>query len=340
MHRFSPRSRWQHAIAMMAGLAMLAAACGGGEEEPVEEPEVDVEEPAADVEAPEAETETPEEGVEEEPAEETGGEAAETESELLAQLREEGVIRVGIANEVPYGYEDEEGNVTGEAPEVARRVMEELGVPEIDATVVEFGNLIGGLQAGQYDMIAAGMYINAERAEQILFSDPDYCVGEAFAVPEGNPLGLSDFESVVETPEATIAILSGGVEEGYAETAGVPPEQIELFTDVNAQYDALEAGRVDAVTGTSLTVRTQAEAREGIEATESFFPVDEEGEEILGCGGFGFRQENQAFRDAFNRELNRLQEEGELLPIIAEFGFAEEDIERAQELTVEDLTSQ
>jgi polar amino acid transport system substrate-binding protein len=220
---------------------------------------------------------------------------------------------------------------------VAKAVLAELGIDEVEANVVEFGQLIGGLQAGQYDLIAAGMYINEERAEQILFSDPDYCVGEAFAVPEGNPDNLSDFESVIDS-DATIAILAGGVEEGYAEIAGVPDDQIELFNDVNAQYDALEAGRVDAVTGTSLTVLTQVEAMDGFEATESFFPVDENGEEILGCGGFGFRNDDQEFRDAFNDELNRLQDEGELLPIIADFGFAEEDIERAQDLTVEDLT--
>jgi polar amino acid transport system substrate-binding protein len=269
----------------------------------------------------------------------TDGETAAG-GDLLAQLQERGVVKVGIANEVPYGYENEAGEVTGEAPEVARRVLQELGIEEIDAQVVDFGSLIGGLQAGQFDMIAAGMFINAERAEQILFSDPDYCVGEAFAVPEGNPQGLTDYQSVAENPDVTIAILSGAVEEGYAETAGVPDDQIELFTDVNAQYDALAAGRVDAVTGTSLTVRTQAEAREGIEATESFFPLDENGEEILGCGGFGFRFENQAFRDAFNDKLNELQEQGEILPIIEEFGFAPEDIERAEDLTVEDLTEQ
>ena len=80
---------------------------------------------------------------------------------------------------------------------MAKLVLAELGIDEVEATVVDFSALISGLQAGQFDMIAAGMYINADRAEQILFSDPDYCVGEAFAVPDGNPAGLTDFESVV-----------------------------------------------------------------------------------------------------------------------------------------------
>ncbi len=269
---------------------------------------------------------------------EAGGDGGDGGGDLLASLQESGSITVGIANEVPYGYQDEDGTATGEAPEVARAVLGEMGITEVEAEVVDFGALISGLQAGQFDMIAAGMYINADRAEQILFSDPDYCIGEALAVPEGNPLGLSDFESVVATPEATIAILSGAVEEGYAETAGVPDNQIELFGDVNAQYDALSSGRVDAVTGTSLTIKTQVDSRGGLEVTESFFPLDEDGEEILGCGGFGFRNDNQAFRDAYNDQLNSMQEAGELIDIITQFGFAAEDVERAQELTVSDLT--
>jgi polar amino acid transport system substrate-binding protein len=311
--------------AAATSLALLAAACGG------DAAEDDAGDDVAD-EAEDTEADTDGDATEDDAAEEDA-EASGT----LAELQESGSITIGIANEEPYGFQDDDGNITGEAPEVARVVLGELGIEEINAEIVDFGALIGGLQAGQFDMIAAGMYITPDRAEQILFSDPDYCIGEAFAVPEGNPDGLETFETVAENPDITIAILSGAVEEGYAETAGIPADQIELFADVNAQYDALEAGRVDAVTGTSLTIINQVENRDGFEATDPFFPLDENGEEILGCGGFGFRNDDQEFRDAFNDELNRLQDEGELLPIIADFGFAEGDIERAQELTVEDF---
>ena len=82
----------------------------------------------------------------------------------LASYQENG-ITIGIANEIPYGYEDEEtGEVTGEAPEVARVVLDELGITDREFVVVEFGALIGGLQAGNFDMIAAGMYIGPPRS--------------------------------------------------------------------------------------------------------------------------------------------------------------------------------
>jgi polar amino acid transport system substrate-binding protein len=244
-------------------------------------------------------------------------------------------VRIGIANEVPYGYEDEAGNVTGEAPEVAKAVLANLGIDDVDAVVVEFGTLIPGLQAGQFDMIAAGMFITPDRAEQIIFSDPDYCVSNAFAVADGNPLGVSDFQSIIDSG-ATLAVLSGAVDEGYAVDSGVPDDQIERFSDVNAQYDALAAGRVDAVSGTALTVNTQADAREGIEATPGFFPVID-GVEQVGCGGFGFL--DQGFRDAFNAELKNLQADGTVEEIVTGFGFAAADVEKAAALTADELST-
>ncbi|MCO8128901.1 transporter substrate-binding domain-containing protein [Acidimicrobiia bacterium EGI L10123] len=185
----------------------------------------------------------------------------ESGSGTLAELQEAGSITIGIANEVPFGFTGEDGEATGIAPDVAKAVLAELGITEVEANVVEFGQLIGGLQAGQYDLIAAGMYINEERAEQILFSDPDYCIAEGLAVPAGNPEGIVDYNSFVDNPDLTLAVATGTVEVGYAEDAGIPDDQLQVFADIDSMYAALEAGEVDAVTGTAATVQRQVDAR-------------------------------------------------------------------------------
>ena len=290
---------------LLALLALVVAACGGGD----------------------AETTTT--------TSDTDQTTAPTAEGLLADLISSGTVRIGIANEVPYGYEDEDGNVTGEAPEVAKAVLANLGIANVEAVVVDFGTLIPGLQAGQFDMIAAGMFITPDRAQQIIFSDPDYCISNAFAVAEGNPLGITDFQSIIDSG-ATLAVLSGAVDEGYAVDSGVPEDQIDRFSDVNAQYDALAAGRVDAVSGTALTVNTQAAARSGMDATPGFFPVID-GVEQVGCGGFGFL--DQGFRDAFNAELKNLQADGTVMEIVTSFGFAAEDVEKAASLTAAELAN-
>ena len=257
---------------------------------------------------------------------------------LLAELQDRGSITIGIANEVPFGFVGDDGQATGIAPDVARAVLAELGIDDVDAQVVEFGNLIGGLQAGQRDLIAAGMYITPARAEQILFSDPDYCVAEGLAVASGNPLGIVDYQSVVDNPDIVLAAATGTVEVDYAEDAGVPDNQLEIFADIDSMYDALVAGEVDAVTGTAATVERQVAARSGIEAVEPFFPTDADGNEVLPCGGYGFRTGDTDFRDAFNDVLNQFREDGTTMDIITAYDdFSDADVERANALTVDDF---
>ena len=106
----------------------------------------------------------------------------------LDRVMREGVIRVG--NENPYAFAKPDGTLSGEAVEVARAVFEDMGIGEMEGVLTEFGSLIPGLQAGRFDVITAGMYVNPNRCEQVLFADPEYKIGEALIVAAGNPLDL------------------------------------------------------------------------------------------------------------------------------------------------------
>lgn len=180
---------------------------------------------------------------------------------LLEELQASGSITIGVANEVPFGSVGTDGEPTGIAPDVAKAVLAEMGIENVDAQVTEFGQLISGLQAGTFDMISAGMYITDERAAQVLFADPDYCVAEGLAVPAGNPNGIENYQSFVENPDLTLAVASGTVEVGYAEDAGIPDSQLSVFSSIQDMYAALAAGEVDAVSGTAATVQIQVESR-------------------------------------------------------------------------------
>ena len=150
----------------------------------------------------------------------------------LDRIQRTGVVRVGYANEAPYAYMDSESSsLTGEAPEILRRIMAELGVDEVEGVLTEFGALIPGLKAKRFDIIAAGMYITPERCEQIAFSNPSYTIGEAFVVMQGNPLDLHSFEDVREHESATLGVMAGAVEHGYAKDLGIPEDRIVVFPD-------------------------------------------------------------------------------------------------------------
>jgi len=85
-----------------------------------------------------------------------------------------GVVRVGIANEYPYGFKNSDGSLSGEAIEVARVIFNRLGIPAMEGVEKEFGSLIPSLQDGSFDVITAGMWIRPERCQQVLFADPEY----------------------------------------------------------------------------------------------------------------------------------------------------------------------
>jgi polar amino acid transport system substrate-binding protein len=252
--------------------------------------------------------------------------------DLLDRLRAQGVVRLGIAGEIPFGYIDKDGRLTGEAPELARVIFKRLGVDRVQPVPTEFGSLIPGLNSQQFDVVAAGMYINPERCEQVLFSDPDYQMLDSFIVRKGNPLGLHDYRDVVEK-KAKFATGTGYAEIQYAVEAGYEEGDILIVPDQVAGLNAVEAGRVDVFAGTALTTREVVKKSAKAEVTEPFTPLVD-GKPHIDGGGFAFRRTETALRDAFNAELHELKKSGELLRILRPFGFTEAEM---TDLTAKEL---
>ena len=98
------------------------------------------------------------------------------------------------------------------------------------------------------------MYINPERCAQVIFSDPDYQMLDAFIVRKGNPKNLHDYKDVVEA-KAKFATGTGYAEIQYAVEAGYKESDILIVPDQVAGLNAVEAGRVDVFAGTALTTR-------------------------------------------------------------------------------------
>lgn len=243
----------------------------------------------------------------------------------LEEARAAGYIRVGFANEAPFGYATTAGELTGEAPEVARHILSKLGIPEVDGVLTEFGSLIPGLQAGRFDIIAAGMFINPTRCEQIAFSEPSYGIGQALLVPTGNPLGLMTYDDIAKNPEIRLGVMAGAVEKGYAESSGVAADQISAFPDGPSGVAAVRTDRIDAFALTSLSIAnlaTTAGPDAGVESAPPFDTVA--GESVKGHGAFGFRREDTDLLEAFNKELVAFLGTPEHLALVTPFGFGKD----------------
>jgi len=239
----------------------------------------------------------------------------------LERAQDSGSVTIGLANEVPYAYRDEAGNLTGEAVEVARAVFAELGIPEIEGVIVEFGSLIPGLQAGRFDVVTAGMYITPARCEQVAFANPEYSIGEGIVVPEGNPMEIDAYADIAADPDIRVGTGAGWVEYDYLVASGVSEDQIVTFPDAPTGMGGLNADRIDVFAGTSLTMRNIAERTNGVEFVEDFQDPIIDGGPVRSYGAAAFRPADSDFRDAFNEVLADLKESGRLAEIIGEFGF-------------------
>lgn len=243
----------------------------------------------------------------------------------LQRIKEAKTIKIGIAGEVPYGYTDG-GQVTGQAPEVAKAVFKAIGVDKVEATQVEFGQLIPALNAGDFDMVAAGMAILPDRCKNAEFSSVDYVTPTAFMVPKGNPEGVKNFEDV-KAKGLKIAVLSGTIEQSVAKATGIEDGNIQPYDGQPELFQALQDDRAycGALTDISLRELLKNNAGAPFEVTDGFVPKLD-GKDQIQAGGFVFRKGETDLVDAFNTELEKLHGSGDWLTIVEPFGFTEDNL--------------
>lgn len=256
--------------------------------------------------------------------------------DTLKTAQDAKTIKIGIANESPYGFADSSGQTTGEAPEVAKAAFKAMGIDNVQASVVPFDQLIPALNAKQFDVVAAGMNITPTRCKAALFSNPDYSTMTALLVPAGNPQGVKTLQDVA-AKGLNIAVLSGAVEKGYATGAGVPEGNITTLDTQDNMLRSVTAGRVycAALTDISLKWLVKQNPNAGVEVTTGFTP-EENGKPVASAGGFVFRKEDTSLQQAFNTQLGTLHSNGQWLQLASPFGFTEANIPKPG-LTTEQL---
>lgn len=235
----------------------------------------------------------------------------------LEQLKAQGFARVAIANEPPFTAVGADGKVSGAAPDVARAVFAKLGVPDIVASISEYGAMIPGLQAGRHDVVTAGLFMKPERCAAVAYSEPVLCDAEALLVKKGNPKGFKSYADFAKDG-ATIGAPGGGTEEKLALDAGVPRDRVIVVPDGQSGLKMVQDGRIDAYSLPVLSINDLLK-KANDPNLEVVAPV--EGAPVY-CDGAAFKKGDEALRDAFNVELAKLKESGEFAKIIEPYGFS------------------
>jgi polar amino acid transport system substrate-binding protein len=236
----------------------------------------------------------------------------------LEELKAQGFARVAIANEPPFTAVGADGKVSGAAPDVARVIFQKLGVPEIVASISEYGAMIPGLQAGRHDAVTAGLFMKPERCAAVAYSEPVLCDAEAFLLKKGNPKGFKSYADIAKDSTGTIGAPGGGTEEKLALEAGVPRDRVIVVPDGQSGLKMLQDGRIDVYSLPVLSINDLA-SKANDPNLEVVAPV--EGAPVY-CDGAAFRKGDEALRDAYDVELAKLKESGEFAKIIEPYGFS------------------
>lgn len=257
---------------------------------------------------------------------------------LLAELKESGKVTIGFANEAPYGYQDEEGELKGASVDISQAVFKELGIDNVEGQIAEFGQLIPGLNAGKFDVVTAGMAINPDRCENVDFAEPGMMYGEGLIVQKDNPMDLHSYSDIAEAG-ATVSIMSGATENEYVKTEGVKQDQIQSAPDIPATFSAVSSGRADATTGTEMTLKKFLEDanNDKLEFVSDFQQPDIEG--IPSYGAAAFHKDSDELRKAYNETLTKLKEDGTIKEILEENGFSAEGNSAPADITAEGVCS-
>lgn len=257
----------------------------------------------------------------------------------LQEIKERGHVRVGVANEIPYGYMDSSGQAKGAGPEVARLVLRKLGIKQIDWVVTGFGSLIPGLRAHRFDLIAAEMAILPQRCQEVLYSIPNTTYGQGLLVAKGNPKDLHSFEAFANRSDLKVAIMAGADQLEMLQALGVPQARMVNLSSNADAISIVAIGRADAYAATGPTVSELASKSNRVEVAKPFQDPVVHGKEQRDWGAFTFANDSKEFRDAFNRAFKTIKGNERWRKILSGYGFSKTDIEQSSKKTVQELCS-
>lgn len=233
------------------------------------------------------------------------------------------LIRVGYAVEAPFAYLDRDGALTGESVEVAREVIRRLGIARTEWVQTAFPDLLDGLSAGRFDVVAAGMFVTADRSRRALFSQPTFRVRQGLLVQPGNPKRLHGYADAARADDVRIAVLSGAIEEHVLLRLGVPRSRIFRVPDARTGWVAVASRNADGLALSVQSIRWMAHAPNAspLETAEPFEQPPDAIAGRLGFGAFAFRLDDHRLRDAWDSVLRSFVGSEAHLRLVAPFGF-------------------
>lgn len=160
----------------------------------------------------------------------------------LQQVLSKNELRVGITLAAPWAIRDDSGDLSGFEVDVARKLAADMDV-SVEFLRYDYDALIRALEAGEIDLIAAGLTITPERALHVNFSRPYATGGIGIATNLETTARIERLEQL-NSAEFSVAVMADSAAEDLAKRI-LPRARLEAYREEDAASDALIAGEVD-----------------------------------------------------------------------------------------------
>ena len=125
----------------------------------------------------------------------------------IRQIRERGVLRVGYnSNNVPFVFSNDKGELVGYDVEMAYDLARTLNVSRIEFVPITGTTLAESLDTGYCDIIMSAVMVNADRLDQMKFTDPTVTVHLAFVVQDGKKEEFTKLDDVKKMDGLRVAV--------------------------------------------------------------------------------------------------------------------------------------
>ena len=166
-------------------------------------------------------------------------------SPVLSRIVENGVLRVGMSgNQPPLNATSRSGKLIGMEADIARMLANAMGV-RAELVAKPFPELLDGLAAGEYDMVASGMTITPPRNMSVAFAGPYFVSGKSI-LTRSDTLALATEPSDIDSTEIRLAALAGSTSQQFVEVL-VPQSTLVPTQSYDEAIALLRSGQVDAL---------------------------------------------------------------------------------------------
>lgn len=213
------------------------------------------------------------------------------------------------ANFPPFAYIDKTGQPSGFDVEAMNWVAQEIGM-EVSHQPIEWDGIITSLLTKKIDIVASGMSITKERAQQVAFTVPYWVIKQVMVVKKDSPLTVDQ----ILTGKKTV-----GVQQGTSEAKWLKEQAAKKGWNLELRYynssplaveDVLN-GRIDAAAMDDAPAKDAA-GKKAVKIVGTFGMDDEE-------FGYAIRKEDTELLKKVNGALKKLMSSPEWTALVEKY---------------------